>query len=212
MAKVARITDLTQVGGSVSNLAGGPSDNELIKRTVAGDEESFAILEKRYHRHIVNVIYRMVGNFETSMDLAQEVFFKAYKALNRFDPKFKFSTWLYRVAMNAAIDYHRKREITTTPIDITVDEQSESFELQMPSDEISPEQRVFQHETAEQISKIVAQLPNEYRDLIDLRYANDLSYSEIAEQTGMPLGTVKNRLFRAHQMLRGYLSETALAA
>src|SRR5882724_2782419 len=212
MTKVAKITDLTQVGGSVSNLTAGPSDNDLIKRTVAGDEESFAILEKRYHRHIVNVIYRMVGNFETSLDLAQEVFFKAYKALNRFDPKFKFSTWLYRVAMNAAIDYHRKREITTTPMDITVDEQSDSFELQMPSDEISPEQRVFQHEAAEQISKVIAQLPGEYRDLIALRYTNDLSYSEIAEQTGMPLGTVKNRLFRAHQMLRGYLSETALAA
>ncbi|HZS45240.1 MAG TPA: sigma-70 family RNA polymerase sigma factor [Blastocatellia bacterium] len=207
MAKVAKISDVAQVNGH-----GGPSDNDLIKRTVAGDEQSFAILEKRYHRHIVNVIYRMVGDFETSMDLAQEVFFKAYRALDRFDPKFKFSTWLYRVAMNAAIDYHRKREITTTPIEIAADEQSDSYEWQMPSDDISPEQKVFQHETAEQISKVVKQLPEEYRELIALRYTNDLSYSEIAEQTGMPLGTVKNRLFRAHQMLRGYLSDMALAA
>src|SRR5947209_39989 len=126
MSKVAKITDFVQTGGQA-----GPTDNELIIKTVSGDDESFAILVKRYHRPTTNVIYRMVGNFETALDLTQEVFFKVYKALSRFDPKFKFSTWLYRVAMNAAIDFHRKREISTTSMDITTGDNSDVFELQM---------------------------------------------------------------------------------
>jgi RNA polymerase sigma-70 factor (ECF subfamily) len=124
---------------------------------VAGREDGFEELVRRYQRPIAAYVYRMVGDYEAALDLTQEVFIKVYNSLRRYRPEFKFSTWIYKIAHNASVDYLRR------------------------------------YGTRGQAA---------YRELVLLRHSQDMSYDEIAEVTGLPLGTVKNRLYRARETMR----------
>lgn len=146
----------------------------------------------------------MVGNYETALDLSQEVFIKVYGSLDRYNPDFKFSTWIYKIASNTAIDYLRKQSVPVTSL-YSVSGDDEEFELPIPSKNPSPE-RVLEHsERSAQIEEVISKLPPRYRELIVLRHVSELSYDEIAEVTGLPLGTVKNRIFRAREAMRKHL-------
>jgi len=188
----------------------GQIDAELARRSITGDEDSFALLVKRYQRPLVNFIARMIGDVETALDLSQEVFIKIYCALDRFDPKYRFSTWAYRIAMNVAIDYMRRRSPLTTSLDAAIESDDSSFERQYSQVENSLDQELVNKERSEQIRHVISRLPLRYRQLIVLRYIDDLSYSEIAEATRLPLGTVKNRLFRAHDLVRHSLKRIGI--
>lgn len=176
------------------------TDGELIVSAVAGRTDGFEELVRRYQRPITGYVFRMLGNYESSLDVTQEVFIKVYNSLAKYSDEYKFSTWLYRIAHNAAIDHMRRNSMATQSIE--VENADGTFQLQIESRNPSPEQEHERGEWRSEIEAVVKCLPAAYRDLIVLRHSHDLSYDEIAEITALPLGTVKNRLFRAREMMR----------
>ena len=176
------------------------SDRELVAIAVEGFDGSFEELVRRYQRPISAYVYRMVGNYESALDLTQEIFIKVYNSLNRYRAEFKFSTWIYKIAHNAAVDHLRRGATREQPL--VVGPEGDSFDLPLESARLSPEQESERKERRGEIEAVVRALPANYRELIILRHSQDLSYEEIVEVTGLPLGTVKNRLFRAREMMR----------
>lgn len=183
------------------------TDEELIVSILDGDRDLFATLVGRYRGRLVNYLYRMLRNEDDAHDLAQEVFFKIYQALDRFDPRYRFSTWLFRVGQNAAIDKIRKRRLRLVSLHRPPDADGDGGDWDLPGDGPTPYQEARNVERGAAIRQAIDQLPGEYRELISLRHYAELSYGEIAELKGMPLGTVKNKLFRGRQMLKEELRE-----
>jgi RNA polymerase sigma-70 factor, ECF subfamily len=184
------------------------SDAELVSLAIRGGESSFEELVRRYQRPIVSYVYRMLNDYDASLDVTQEVFIKVYNSLDRYSCDFKFSTWLYRIAHNAAIDHLRRNSINAQSLE--TENGDGTYQLQIESPNPTPEQDRERSEWRAEIESVVKELPAAYRDLILLRHSRDMSYDEIAEVTGLPLGTVKNRLFRAREMMRGLLIERGI--
>lgn len=176
------------------------TDSELIVNALSGRADGFEELVHRYQRPITSYVFRMLGDYDSSLDVTQEVFIKVYNSLTKYSSEYKFSTWLYRIAHNAAVDHLRRNSVT--PQSIEAENADGTFQIQIESKGLSPEQDRERSEWRTEIDAVVKCLPPAYRDLILLRHARDLSYDEIAEVTGLPLGTVKNRLFRAREMMR----------
>jgi RNA polymerase sigma-70 factor, ECF subfamily len=176
------------------------SDVELVSTAISGREDSFEELVRRYQRPIVSYIYRMLGNYDAALDVTQEVFIKVYNSLARYSSEYKFSTWLYKIAHNASIDYLRRNSHYFQSLE--QENADGSFELQIESKRDTPEQEQENKELRSEIEIVVNCLPVVYRELILLRHSQDLSYDEISEITNLPLGTVKNRLFRARDLMR----------
>jgi RNA polymerase sigma-70 factor (ECF subfamily) len=176
------------------------SDRELVAIAVEGFDGSFEQLVRRYQRPIAAYVYRMVGNYESALDLTQEIFIKVYNSLSRYRSEFKFSTWIYKIAHNAAVDHLRRS--STREQSLVAGTESDSYDLPIESANPTPEQESERKERRGEIESVVRTLPANYRELIILRHSQDLSYEEIVEVTGLPLGTVKNRLFRAREMMR----------
>lgn len=180
------------------------ADAELIAASLAGSENGFEELVRRYQRPITAYVYRMTNDYDAALDVTQEIFIKVYNSLARYKSEYKFSTWLYRIAHNAAIDYLRRNSHHGLSLDIDTGD-DETFERPLESKLPSPEKMRERSEWRSEIQIIVQKLPAVYRELILLRHSQDLSYDEIAEITNLPLGTVKNRLFRAREMMREML-------
>ena len=176
------------------------TDGELIVQAIVGREDTFEELVRRYQRPITNYVYRMLNDYDSSLDVTQEVFIKVYNSLRKYSSEYKFSTWLYRIAHNAAIDHMRRNSAPQQSLET---ENSEgTYQLQLESPNPTPEQDRELSEWRLEIDAVIKCLPGPYRDLIVLRHSRDMSYDEIASVTGLPLGTVKNRLFRAREMMR----------
>ena len=183
-----------------------PTDEALVRSVLSGDRERFEVLVARYQTRLVNYLYRMVRNLEEAHDLTQEVFIRVYQALDRYDSQYRFSTWLFRVAQNAAIDVIRKRRIQLVPLTRRADEGSDTMvDLELPDGQPAALEALPGRELDASIRSAIDTLPWEYRELILLRHYGELAYEEIAEVKAMPLGTVKNKLFRARQMLKQQL-------
>lgn len=176
------------------------SDVELIASAIRGREDGFEELVRRYQRSITSYVFRMLNNYDASLDVTQEVFIKVYNSLERYSSDYKFSTWLYRIAHNAAIDHMRRNSMNRQSIE--TENADGAYQLQLESPSPTPEQEQERSEWRTEIESVVKCLPSAYRELILLRHSQDLSYDEIAEISGLPLGTVKNRLFRAREMMR----------
>jgi len=179
------------------------ADGELVKTAIAGREASFEELVRRYQRPIAAYVYRMVGDYDAALDLTQEVFIKVYNSLARYRSEFKFSTWIYKIAHNAAIDHLRRYAVREQAVTSGFD--TERRDTPVEGRRLSPEQESERKERRSEVELVVEMLPRAYRELIVLRHSHDLSYDEIAEVTGLPLGTVKNRLFRAREAMRDLL-------
>ena len=186
------------------------ADGELVTNALAGREACFEELVRRYQRPIAAYVYRMVGNYDAALDLTQEVFIKVYNSLSRYRSEFKFSTWIYKIAHNAAIDHLRRHAVREQALVTGPD--SERREISIESRRLTPEQESERKERRSEIEAVVQLLPTAYRELIVLRHSQDLSYDEIAEVTGLPLGTVKNRLFRAREAMRDQLLERGITS
>ena len=182
-----------------NNLA----DGELVLTAVSGREAAFEELVRRYQRPIASYVYRMVGDYDAALDLTQEVFIKVYNSLSRYRSEFKFSTWIYKIAHNTAIDHLRRHTVRDQIM--TADGDGPRSEIAIESRRLTPEQESEREERRLEIESVVQSLPAAYRELIVLRHSHDLSYDEIADVTGLPLGTVKNRLFRAREAMRDLL-------
>ena len=194
---------------SLSKVA-SVTDSERVARAVEGREESFEELVRRYQRPIAAYAYRMVGDYDAALDLTQEVFIKVYGSLARYRCEFKFSTWIYKIAHNAAIDHLRRS--TTREQSLTCEADGVQYDIPLKSSKPTPEQESERRERRTEIEEVVSQLPHAYKDLILLRHSHDLSYDEIAEVTGLPLGTVKNRLFRAREIMRDHFVQRGITS
>ena len=189
----------TAVAAVFSNF-NSATDRDLVLTAATGVEGCFEELVRRYQRPIVAYVYRMVSDYEAALDLTQEIFIKVYASLSRYRSEFKFSTWIYKIAHNASVDHLRRnagreRSLVKGP-------EGDHYDLPIESGKLSPEQESEREERRMEIETVVRMLPAPYRELIVLRHSQDMTYEEIVEVTGLPLGTVKNRLFRAREMMR----------
>jgi RNA polymerase sigma-70 factor (ECF subfamily) len=183
------------------------TDPDLVQRILRGEEALFEALVRRYQARVVAHVARMVGSREDALDLAQEIFLKVFGALDRYNPEFKFSTWLFRIAGNAAIDHLRKRRPRTVSLEIPDPESRSGVSaVEHESPGLDPYGKLRNVERGRAISRAIAELPFEFRELITLRHFGGLSYEEIAQVKNMPLGTVKNKLFRARVVLKERLA------
>ncbi len=182
------------------------SDERLVELSLEGDEDAYGILVQRYQRRLAAFLSQLVGDMELARELSQEAFVRAWSALERFDPRYRFSTWLFRIAHNLGIDQLRRRRLQTTPLYRT-DSEGEEVEVVVPDLDKDPLGHLENRALASELHQIIDGLRPEYRELVLLRHFAGLSYQEIADFTEMPLGTVKNKLFRAHSVLRTALAD-----
>jgi RNA polymerase sigma-70 factor (ECF subfamily) len=182
--------------------AAQPTDEQLVAAVLAGDRERYGELVERYQSRLVNYLFRLLRSVDEAHELAQEVFLKVYQALDRYDPSYRFSTWVFRVAQNAAIDQIRRRRLKLVPIHRPDDAAGERADLELASEDRGPYGELRNLERGAAIQEAIDALPWEYRELIVMRHFGELSYEEIARLKGMPLGTVKNKLFRGRQALK----------
>jgi len=173
------------------------SDSELVQACLDGDAERFCLLVERYQGRIIKFLAHRIGSYEDAQELAQEVFLKAYVALESYDAAFKFSTWIYRIAMNLSIDFLRKRHALFTEL--------QPERLKDPS---SPLAELLRDERDRALWRTLADLPEDYAHILFLRHDLELAYEEIAEMLDLPLGTVKNKIFKARRLLGQKLEET----
>jgi RNA polymerase sigma-70 factor, ECF subfamily len=183
------------------------SDEAVVARVLAGDDDLFGLLVRRYQTRVHAHVAKMIGHRDDALDLTQEIFLKVYQALYRFNPEYKFSTWLFRIAGNAAIDHLRKKRLRTVPLEVPdPDGAGRVSSPEYSSSDLDPYGSLRNLERGNAISRAIADLPLEFRELIALRHFAGLSYEEIAEVKQMPLGTVKNKLFRARAVLKERLA------
>lgn len=173
----------------------------LVEEALAGNVPAFERLVSMYGKRIYNYCYRMTGSKENAEDIAQEVFVKAYRSLNGFMRNSQFSTWLYRIAYNACIDFHRKNKIVFVSI-MGHDEDGTDRIKEIASDSPSLEEEVLSNERRQAVHSAIAKLQPQLRTVILLREIEGLSYDEIASILNIPLGTVKSYISRARDSLR----------
>ncbi len=177
-------------------------DRQLVSRALKGDRRAYEMIVRKYEQPLTSYLHRMTGEREAALDFAQEVFLKAYCSLSSYRPAFKFSTWLFKIASNHLIDHWRKKKIATVSIDQPIDEDDDSLTPQIPDPGPSVARRFELAEIREKIERALETVPQALRELFVLRHVNEFSYEEIADIKGLPVGTVKNRVFQAKEMLR----------
>lgn len=186
------------------------TDQEVVTRARKGEEAAYRELVRRYERPVFSLIFRMVRNRELAEDLSQETFVKVLNALDSYRPEYKFSSWVFKIANNAAIDHLRRRELDTLSLEgsphAETPEAVEATALQIGDRQESPLDAVEARELGGQIEQAIAQLRPEYRSCILLRHVEGRAYEEIAEILGLPLGTVKTYIHRARNELRQALA------
>jgi len=176
-----------------------------------GHDAAFRELVRRYERPVFSLLYRMVRDRALAEDLAQETFIKVLNGIRSYNPEFKFSSWIFKIANNAAIDHLRKRSIETLSLDgsphARTPDEIEATTIQLGDHAESPLDEVEARELGGAIERAIARLRPEYRACIMLRHVEGYAYEEIAEMLELPLGTVKTYIHRARNELRGYLED-----
>jgi RNA polymerase sigma-70 factor, ECF subfamily len=192
-------------------MAEGPewirlTDQEVVLLARSGREAAYRELVRRYERPVFALLYRMVRDRELAEDLAQETFIKALNAIDSYRPEFKFSSWIFKIANNAAIDHLRRRELDTLSLDgsphAETPEAMQATALQIGARQESPLDAVEARELGGAIEAAIGRLRPEYRSCILLRHVEGRAYEEIAEILDLPLGTVKTYIHRARNELR----------
>jgi RNA polymerase sigma-70 factor, ECF subfamily len=186
------------------------TDQELVSRAQAGSEAAYRELLGRYQRPVFSIIYRMVRDREQAEDLAQEAFVKVFNNIARYDPRYKFSSWIFKIASNLTIDFLRKKEPDTVSIDgsryARTPDEEEATRITVESREQTPEEFVEARELGADIESAIGELRPDYRTAILLRHVDGRPYEEIAEIMEIPLGTVKTYIHRARSELRETLA------
>jgi RNA polymerase sigma-70 factor (ECF subfamily) len=187
------------------------TDQEVVEWARQGHELAYRELVRRYQRPVFSLIYRMVRDRERAEDLAQETFVKVLNALDSYRSEYKFSSWIFKIANNAAIDQLRRKELDTLSLDGAPDavttERQEGTSLQLAHGGESPLDELEARELGSQIEQAIATLRPEYRSCIMLRHVQGYAYEEIAEMLDLPLGTVKTYIHRARAELRNLLEQ-----
>ncbi len=185
-------------------------DFQLVERAQDGDEQAFTQLLATYRDSIYFMVLKMVRNKVDAEDLTIEAFGKAFRNIEQYSPDYAFSTWLFRIASNNCIDFLRRkkiRQLNTVSTSATEDESSISevfakeATLALKYDAPDPEESIIMEQKHAMLRDMVANLKPRYRQLVELRYFDELSYEEIADNLQLPLGTVKAQLFRSRELL-----------
>ena len=186
------------------------TDQDVVERARAGAESAYRELLRRYERPVFSLVYRMVRDRELAEDLTQETFVKVLNALDRYRPEFKFSSWIFKIANNAAIDHLRRKELDTLSLqggpDATTPDRIEATSLQVGDGSESPLEELEARELGSAIEDAIARLRPEYRACIIMRHVEGRPYDEIADALDLPLGTVKTYIHRARAELRESLA------
>lgn len=178
-------------------------DFDLIdKAVIEKDQQAYATLMKRYKKAVYFMILKMIRDADDSEDLTMEAFAKAFKNLHRFKKDYTFSTWLFRIATNNTIDFIRKKKLKTMSLNTTLsDDGGNSVNIDVEDDDNNPQDEFIKSQRIEMVRIFVDKLPDKYRRLVELRYFQELSYEEIAQELEKPLGTVKAQLHRSRELL-----------
>ncbi len=190
------------------------TDQELVRLCLKGQERAAHELVSRYQRPVFSFIYRMIRDRELAEDLAQDTFIRAFDNLRKYDPAYKFSSWLFKVGHNLTVDHIRRRELDTVSIhgapDAVTTDQQEATSVTLESEFEQPDELLEARELGSSIEEAIDRLRPEYRTAVMLRHVEGYSYDEIAEVMEIPLGTVKTYIHRARAELQdmlGYLRE-----
>ena len=186
-------------------------DADVVALAKEGRESAFRELVRRYERPVFSLVYRLVRDRDTAEDLAQETFVKVLNNIERYRPEFKFSSWLFKIANNVAIDHLRKRSVDTVSLDgsrwATSTEEMQATSVRAADTSQSPLEELESRELGGAIERAIGSLRPEYRACILLRHVEDRSYEEIAATLDLPLGTVKTYIHRARHELRKALED-----
>lgn len=177
-------------------------DYKLVQQAVKGDQKAYAELMSRYKDSIYFMLLKMVNNRDDADDLTIEAFGKAFKNLHQYTPDFAFSTWLFKIATNNCIDFIRRKRKLTFSIDKSMENDSgQEMQFEIKSPMLDPEEKMIKKQKAILMRDVVEKLKPRYKRLVELRYFQERSYEEIADELKLPLGTVKAQLFRAREFL-----------
>lgn len=189
-------------------------DIELVEAARKGSEKAYADLMRRYKDTIYFMLLKMVNNRTDAEDLTIEAFGKAFTNIHQYTPQYAFSTWLFRIASNNAIDFMRKKRAVTVPLEQTSSGDrnvSGEYNYNARAEGHNPEESIIRDQNSLILRKMVAKLKPRYRKLLELRYFQEYSYDEIAKELDLPLGTVKVQLFRSREMLFELLKNNEIA-
>lgn len=188
----------------------GKHDYALVQRAINDqDQRAYAELMERYRDSIYFMLLKMVNNTDDADDLTIEAFGKAFKRLGQYTPAFAFSTWLFKIASNNAIDYIRKKRIKALSLDQGyTNDDGDSIGFEVKDDRLDPEETFEKKQRVLKMREVVSKLKPRYRELVEMRYFQELSYEEISKELDIPLGTVKAQLFRAREFLYNLMKHT----
>ncbi len=178
-------------------------DFALIDKAVnEGNDAAYAELMSRYKKPVYHMILKMVRNVDDAEDLTIEAFAKAFKNLHKFKKDYTFSTWLFRIATNNSIDFIRKKKLETYSLNAGYsDDSSDTVNIDVEDNNLRPDEETMRDQKIELVRMFVTKLPPKYQRLVRLRYFDELSYEEIAQEIEAPLGTVKAQLHRARELM-----------
>ncbi len=193
-------------GSAIADLR-SLTDLELMRAFQGGDGRAFDVIVRKYQDQITNYAFRFVGNYEDACDIAQETFYRVYKNKMAYQPIAKFSTWLYTIAGNIArSDLRRRRTLSFTDL-MQRRAESEERELEIPDETRRPDRATETSIVEEHVNAALQKIPAAYREVIIMRDINDMEYDDIAQSTGLPIGTVKSRINRGRTMLQKLLKD-----
>jgi RNA polymerase sigma-70 factor (ECF subfamily) len=176
-------------------------DMRLIAQALSGTQPAYRALLKKYHNQVYNVLFRMVHQRDEVEDLTQEAFIKAFASLKNFNGEYAFSTWLLRIAQNNCIDFIRKKKLQTFSIDKPIQSKDGEIAFELPDSTYEPDRVLIANQRTNLIAEAIKSLPPKYRTVIIMRHSEEKDYQEIADELGVPIGTVKAHIFRAREML-----------
>ncbi|MCP4880055.1 MAG: RNA polymerase sigma factor RpoE [Gammaproteobacteria bacterium] len=177
------------------------TDQQLVERVQAGDKRAFDLLVLKYQHKIISLVGRYVRDQHEAMDVSQEAFIKAYRALKNFRGDSQFYTWLYRIAINTAKNYLVAKGRRPPDQDVDVDEQADYGFAEAMTDAATPENLLARDELQEKVFATLENLPDDLKTALSLREFEGLSYEQIAEIMDCPVGTVRSRIFRAREAI-----------
>jgi RNA polymerase sigma-70 factor (ECF subfamily) len=177
---------------------GDPEELRLISKSAAGDQDAFRQLVQQYHRLVISVAYKALGDMAMAEDVSQEVFLKIFRSLPGYRPEKPFVHWLHRITANAVTDALRRKVKMVVSLD--------SMEQPPPASEGDPQDVAARHALQKAVRDAIATLPEHYRDTLTLQVFHELSYDEIAKTLEIPMGTVMSRLNSAKRLLRDRLA------
>jgi RNA polymerase sigma-70 factor (ECF subfamily) len=197
------------MAGSAPIPSPGPPDDVLIQSALAGDEAAFGVLMERYVDLVFSVVVGIVRDETDAADVTQEAFVRAFRALPRFRGDSKFSSWLYRIAVNRSLTFLKKRKRRGTSVDIGLGPHIEAAAVDR-APHGDPEKLVLDSEFRRLVRAAVGELPPRYRAAVTLFYIEERSYKEVARTLGIPMGTLKTHLHRARALLKEILTNRGL--